>query len=444
MQPWPEAFIHRMQAQLGTAYPAFWAAMQQAPVVSLRRNPAKTAQLPYTVYPVPWHPAGYYLDERPDSFALDPLWHAGAYYVQEASSMALLQALPTSEGPLRILDLAAAPGGKSSLLASWMPPGSLLIANEVIASRNGILRENLERWGMPGVVVTQADPAQFAPLAGSFDVVVVDAPCSGEGLWRKQPYAVEEWSEEAVRHCAARQQRVLAEAAPLVAAGGRLIYSTCTFGTEENDRQVTSLVAAGWEVQTLPALEAAGFTRTVSGGYQAYPHLVKGEGFFLAVLRRTEACINQQSRLGFKPRGLPEAWQAWLTLSESYHLWEDGRGGWAQPAVHAGFIQELSRSVRVTQPGLQLWEQKGKVQRPAHALAVSIALSPRISRLSLPKEMALRYLRGEALPVEAMDPLPHSPQGWLLVAYQGLGLGWAKVAGNRLNNLLPTGLRLRS
>ncbi|MEO6758980.1 MAG: RsmB/NOP family class I SAM-dependent RNA methyltransferase, partial [Saprospiraceae bacterium] len=238
----PPPFERQMQVLLGAAWPNFAAALGTPAPVSIRLNPAK--HLPEPLLPteaaVPWHPQGRYLAERP-VFTLDPGFHAGGYYVQEASSMFLYEALRQTvdfSKKLNVLDLCAAPGGKSTLLADLVGPDSLLVANELIRSRVNSLRENLEKWGAPNVAVTSGEAGDFAGLEGFFDLIVADAPCSGEGLFRKDPAAMGEWSPAAVELCSLRQQRILSEVLPALAPGGILVYSTCTYNTAENEAQV--------------------------------------------------------------------------------------------------------------------------------------------------------------------------------------------------------------
>ncbi|RMG68901.1 MAG: RsmB/NOP family class I SAM-dependent RNA methyltransferase, partial [Bacteroidetes bacterium] len=318
----PPAFAQRVQQQLGPEWPAFQAALTQPAPVSLRWQAAKVAapDLPS----IPWAGQGAYLPERP-AFAADPWWHGGAYYVQEASSMlmelALRQHADLSQ-PLRVLDLCGAPGGKATHLASLLMGDSLLVANEVIRSRAGILAENLARWGAPQAIVTQNDPRDMAALPGFFDVMVVDAPCSGEGLFRRDPEAIGEWSEGNLQLCAERQRRILMDAWPALRPGGLLLYSTCTFFPGENQENLAWL-AQETRAESLPLdLDPAwGWTRQTSGqlfGYQAWPHRVQGEGFFLAVLRKAgespAAAVSRRKRPLLVPatRAQREVLQAWL------------------------------------------------------------------------------------------------------------------------------------
>jgi len=436
-----------MRVQLGAEFDLFETALAMEPPVSLRLNPEKRAYDAAGLVRVPWHPEGYYLPERP-VFTLDPIFHAGGYYVQEASSMILhevLSQLVPAQRPLRILDLCAAPGGKSTLLASWMPPGSLLLANEVIRSRVSPLQENLERWGNPNTFTSSYDPESFAKLNGFFDVVLVDAPCSGEGLFRKDPDAVREWSPEQVQLCAVRQRRILAAAVKLVAPGGTLLYSTCTYNETENDQNAAWLV----ESQKLENLEiklpADWGVVPRSPGYQCYPHRLRGEGFYFVAFRQT--------------RGLPfrgKTGRYMSKLSDLKKREEAVLANWVQDADDLFFLQRPDGTV-LSAPN-ELWndlmlldtalpqgvwlreagEFKGKDFIPAHSLAMSTAMAADWPAVELDRATALSFLKKEniKLPGEA-------PKGWLLARHEGLNLGWMKNLGNRVNNYLPKDWRIR-
>ncbi|MDX1666694.1 MAG: RsmB/NOP family class I SAM-dependent RNA methyltransferase, partial [Saprospiraceae bacterium] len=272
--PLPEAFLQRTRQQLGDEFEAFVRALDGPPPVSIRLHPRKKFSLPENTGKVKWCPGGLYLPERP-VFTLDPHFHAGAYYVQEASSMFLSEAVRQwidLSQPLRVLDLCAAPGGKTTLLNSLLPEGSLLLSNETIASRFRILKENATRWGYANTCLSQADPAALSEIDGFFDLVVVDAPCSGEGLFRKDRNARQEWSEELVDFCAGRQKRILTDALGLLAPGGTLVYCTCTYSREENEDNAHWLCE---EMDLIPrkmTLSSEWGIEEQTYGYQLYPH----------------------------------------------------------------------------------------------------------------------------------------------------------------------------
>ena len=307
MNKLPVEFVERMKTQLADDFSDFEKSLAEIAPTSIRLNSQKTTSEFNDLEKVAWHSEGRYLPERP-IFTLDPAFHAGSYYVQEASSMFLkeifTQKIDTKQ-PLRVLDLCASPGGKSTLIADLLNSESVLVANEVIKSRVGALKENLMKWGFPNYIVSSQDSEEMIELEGFFDVVLVDAPCSGEGLFRKDANAANEWSEENVRICSARQKRILRAAALLVAERGILIYSTCTYNAAENDENV-KWIANSTElvVEKLENLPNEGIVST-EVGYQFYPHKTQGEGFYISVLRQKyseEQFIKAKVRLNKLPK----------------------------------------------------------------------------------------------------------------------------------------------
>lgn len=455
----PPPFVHQMQQLLGHEYPDFAAALQEPPPVSIRYSTGRKQQTangkqqtatlsPQPSAPVPWHPQGRYLSERP-VFTLDPALHAGAYYVQEAASMFLREALRQSldfSNPLKVLDLCAAPGGKSTLLADMLPLDSLLVANEVIKTRIGPLRENLERWGCPNVAVTSAEAEAFGAMQGWFDVVVCDAPCSGEGLFRKDPDAVREWSPEQVEVCAVRQRRILAAAVEALAPGGVLAYSTCTYNRTENEGNAAWLAAEFGLVPLRLEMPADwGITVGEQGGCRFFPHRTRGEGFFIAVFRK---------KSGTSPRHAAPAQFALLKPLAKNALPEAAR--WLRPDVEARFFQTpssevlalpaalesdflfLDKYLKAKWFGVNIGEFKGKDFIPSHALALSRWVSPTLPGLALSREQALLFLKKETFEIP-----PDTPLGWTLAQFEGLNLGWVKLLPNRMNNYLPPERRIR-
>lgn len=445
----PPAFRTQMAAQLGDTLPAFEAALAQESPVSIRLNPRKPAFDPTGLEQVPWCAEGYYLPERP-VFTLDPLFQAGAYYVQEASSMLLAEAMRQTvnlDRPLRVLDLCAAPGGKTTLLASLLSDESLLMCNEVIRTRVPVLRENVEKWGFTNVVITNHDPEEFGKLEGFFDVVLVDAPCSGEGLFRKDAEAVGEWSPENVALCSARQKRILSAALPLVDQGGLLMYSTCTYNDAENTENMQFLAQNGFKNRplTLPA-EWNIVPKEVAGavGYQCYPHLVRGEGFFISVFEKTAFAPARKPNSrpfrdwrALRPRETTQV-RAWLAKPDRFSYWTKPNGEViAVPTALEKDLYFIHDALRNKGFGLELGTFKGNDFIPAHALALSTALLPETPGVELSREDALRYFKKENL------VLDESVRGWVLARYEGLPLGWMKGVGNRVNNYLPKDWRIR-
>lgn len=495
----PQAFIDQMTELLG---PSEAEALCRAidttpPVTSIRINPAKPAACP-DGEAVPWCAAGRYLTDRPQ-FTLDPLFHAGAYYVQEASSMFIEQAwrtiLERQEGleplesleklapienlepleklapldspkapcpALRLLDLCAAPGGKSTLWRSLLPDGSLLVANEPIRQRAQVLAENLTKWGHPDVVVTSAYPDEFAPLGSFFDIIAADVPCSGEGMFRKDEGAREEWSPEAVIACAERQWGIISDVWPALRQGGWLVYSTCTFNAEEDEHMVARICRElGAEVvpiahdpawQIVEGKDAEGNTL----GYHFYPHRTKGEGIYMCLLHKTsEAPTGRSSKKEKKgKKGAKQSGKSsvggsvrggstvapWLACSADFKFF-------SPTEEHIGAVRQslfdpiiaVTGTVRALTAGILLAEEKGKKLIPQHALAMSTALADdAFPRQELDLDSALAYLRREAITLPA-----DCPRGYVVVTHKGRPLGFVNNLGSRANNLYPEQWRIR-
>ena len=441
----PKHWISRMEEQLGDEGKELLAAMQQRAVTSVRVNPAKAHNLTFGKK-VPWHPCGYYLDERP-VFTLDPLFHAGAYYVQEASSMFLREALVQSvdlAAPLTVLDMCAAPGGKSTLLLSGLNADSLLLANEIVPSRVPSLRHNLTKWGYPNYMVSNHHPDDFSSLKGFFDVVVVDAPCSGEGLFRKDDKAIREWSPEHAWQCAIRQQNIIDSAFPLLKPGGVLLYSTCTFNPEENEKNIARwLEKYPLEIIPLDVPESWGIL-TGKYGYHFFPHRLRGEGFFLSSLRNTETGYIRHK---VKPvKGLSKlnkdksaAVERWIDDKYELNLFQKGNGdlvGIPENLLEATSV--IANALKKRSVGVKLGALKGGKLVPSHQLSQNQVLNKTVPKMELNKDEALRFLKKEEFTI----PENSSP-GWKLVSYNGTGLGWAKNLQNRINNYLPNEYRIK-
>lgn len=431
-----------MKELLGEQYLSFRASLATPPPVSIRINPLKHSQIT-SVRSVPWCESGRYLDQRP-SFTLDPHFHAGAYYVQEASSMFLEQAVRQSvdiKQPLRVLDLCAAPGGKSTHLLSLISSDSLLVSNEAIRSRATVLSENIQKWGYSNVVVTNNDPSAFANVPGFFDLVVVDAPCSGEGLFRKDTEAISEWSPDSVALCASRQRRIVEDVWPSLKDNGILIYCTCTYNDSENENNLKWLRSRHdiefirLEVETPGVLEVL---KDQCVGYHFFPHLLQGEGFFISVMRKLEAPDSPPA--GRKMKGqLNKAKDISRWLTGEFVTLDRQDLLIAIPAASSADIQTLSQRLNVVTQGVALGTTKHGKFVPEHSLSLSANLNKKeFQIIDLDLEQALQYLRKDNLTIS-----PHA-KGMSLVQYEGNPLGWANVLETRINNLYPSGWRIKN
>jgi 16S rRNA C967 or C1407 C5-methylase (RsmB/RsmF family)/NOL1/NOP2/fmu family ribosome biogenesis protein len=440
----PPAFEDRMKSSLKNEWEKFSVEHLADAPVSIRINPAKRS-LPVSEN-IPWTAFGQYLDQRP-IFTLDPFFHGGAYYVQEASSMLLEQVVRQSvdlSQPLRVLDLCAAPGGKSTHLLSLLSSDSLLISNEVIRTRASVLSENIQKWGYPNVLVSNNDPQDFQHLTGYFDLIVVDAPCSGEGLFRKDPDARDEWSIDGVELCAQRQRRILQDVFPSLKQNGVLLYCTCTYNEQENEDNLTWLEShhdlepikitgdATWGVQKIKK----------GNGFRCYPHLVKGEGFFIAAYRKLadEQTVRLKTKLVFAkpPIKASDQLNGWVQQSEMFQFVLQDDMIIMIPKRYAADIEFLSKHLRLVTKGTALALLKHEKLVPEHAAALLVGLQTgNFERLPLTKDQALTYLRKDNL------ALNDTRKGFALVTIGELPIGWANLLGTRINNLYPGSWRIR-
>lgn len=426
----------------------FLRGMQEQPPVSVRLNPFKydaaTMPLPSDEDGmVEWCPEGRYLQARPQ-FTLDPLLHAGAYYVQEAASMYVtdvVRRFADLSAPLRVLDLCAAPGGKSTAVRGVLPEGSLLMSNEPMRLRANILMENIQKFGHPDVIVTNNYAIDYQRSGLKFDVVIADVPCSGEGMFRKDEGAVREWSTANVMKCAALQREIITDIMPCLRDGGLLIYSTCTFNAHEDEENVDFIVDT-WDMERLDMRHfIPGETRT--------------EGLFMAALRKpgsgnpvmsasTGKKKDKKAKKG--KQGKAPAVQgaktvsAWLSAGENFDVaMLGGRVVGVGKTWRDVFDTSLDK-LRVIHAGVELGEQKGKDIVPSESLALSLSLAPDAFPVAdVDMETALSYLRRE--PISLSGSMPH---GYVLVSYKGLPLGFVKNLGNRTNNLFPQEWRIRN
>ena len=454
MSTLPKEFLASLEGIEGFDRDAFVGAHESGePVTSVRFNPMRlspTWSLRESGLPVdnmvPWSSQGYYLGQRP-SFTFDPLFHAGVYYVQEASSMFLeqpLRQLLDLDKPLKILDLCGAPGGKSTHIQSLISPESLLVSNEVIRGRAPVLMDNILKWGAGNVVVTSNDPSAFQKIPGYFDVIVVDAPCSGSGLFRKDDAAIRAWSLNNVQLCSQRQQRILADALPALKEDGLLVYSTCSYSPEEDEAIADWLVnecsmescllniEPEWNIVSVHSPE------TGATGYRFYPDKTRGEGFFLACFKKKQEQETLRHRIS-KADLLPAKERAkilpWIRKGE-WELIHEPSGIYA---LDPGMLEDYSllrSQLHVVYQGTRLGELMKDKLVPAHALALSPMVASEIPVNELGYEEAIRYLQRQDFNFTALG------KGWQLVRYQGFNLGWVNVLVNRINNYYPKEFRI--
>lgn len=416
------------------------------PVVSLRHNPLKSGAPAPDADLVPWCAMGEYLGRRPQ-FTLDPAFHQGRYYVQDASSMFIAYIIEQLglEQPVEYLDACAAPGGKTTAAISALPFGSHLVANEYDPRRAAILRENISKWGYPYIHITKGSTEQFLDHPHRFDIIAADVPCSGEGMMRKDPEAVAQWSPALVGQCADRQREIVANLWPALRPGGYLIYSTCTFNLEENESMLHHLVSQyNAEPVSIPVPEQWGIHPSFDSkvaAYRFFPHLVRGEGLFIAVLRKpmeepvASRRASSKRRQSSKTAPLPEAAHSvmqWLAPQYQPTLEYEGDTIYATPS---GYQQGDS-----LRPRIPVAIIKGHSAIPTQELAMSMILRRgALAEAEVDRDTALNYLRHEAiqLPTEA-------PRGLVLLTYQSQPLGFVKNLGNRANNLYPAQWRIRT
>lgn len=449
----PADFKTLMSAQMSTdEFGLFEQALETDRITSIRFNRFKPIPTNQQLQgeEIPWCHDGTYLSERP-SFTHDPLFHAGCYYVQEASSMfvnhVLEQYMPQS--PLVALDLCAAPGGKSTLLASRLPKGSFLIANEPVRPRTHILRENIIKWGIPNVMVTANFALDFQSLGSVFDLILCDAPCSGEGMFRKDEEALAEWSMENIMNCQTRQREIVSDIWKTLKPGGLLIYSTCTFNRLENEDNV-EWFCQELEAEVLP-LNAPEIWGISNGHF--FPHRVKGEGFFIAALRKpcddSTVIVKMKKDKKRKCKEMHKSQKCstdisrWLVCPSDYKIVQINDTTFtAIPSEYIELYNKAKSNLRVVLAGIELGtivnERKGIIE-PSQSLAMSTRLSVEsFPTADLSLKEALSYLRRETV------QLPSTlPSGYVLMRYQGIPLGFMKNIVNRANNLYPMEWRIR-
>ncbi len=445
MQPLNNLFISRIKEQFSTEATNFLSAIDREPRTSVRINRSKNAPQFANATPIPWNADGMWLNERP-LFTLDPLFHAGTYYPQEASSMVIGHILRSIEHLLptapAVLDLCAAPGGKSTLLASWLNNSGVLVANEIVRQRAWILRENIAKWGFGNCVVTNADSATIGQIGATFDLALIDAPCSGEGMFRKDDTARTEWSADNAAMCADRQKEIITNVWDSIAEGGIVIYSTCTFNPAENELQaewinqhfdvefISIPMQPQWGISTVPF--------SCGEGYAFYPHKVDGEGFFVCAMRKTSG-ENRRIKPS-KKSILTEARNVSIPLLHptNYIAMQLSDELIALPRSQATLLATIATKLRPIWIGTPLGKLTRKELIPAEELALQTAIdTSAYPIINLSPTDALHYLRGEWTYTQT------TPQGWCIVACNNQPIGFVKAMGNRVNNYWPKDWRIR-
>jgi 16S rRNA C967 or C1407 C5-methylase (RsmB/RsmF family)/NOL1/NOP2/fmu family ribosome biogenesis protein len=463
-QQLPTSLLASLQTAKGFDEKAFVAVHQSGEqITSVRLNPTKIEKLKIKKLnssfniqdKIPWSTCGYYLSERP-SFTVDPCFHAGAYYVQEASSMFLEQAIRQTcdvNAALKVLDICAAPGGKSTLIQAVISPQSFLVSNEVIKTRVNILAENITKWGAANVLVTNNDAKDFKRLTNFFDLIVVDAPCSGSGLFRKDAAAIEEWSVNNVDLCSQRQQRILADIMPALKPGGVLIYATCSY-SELEDEAIADWLVDNFKLETLKLNVEADWNiiETISPkenayGYRFYPDKVKGEGFFISTFKKAgDAGIsnseikNQKAKAKKNAMAITakdvEVLKPYINNCDDIFFIYQNEEVIAMPKIFETELPIIQSALYIKKAGVKIGTIIRNELIPDHEFAVSTIISEKINTVSVDLPTALQYLRKKDIELNT------DIKGWAIITYQSLSLGLVKILPNRINNYYPKDWRI--
>ena len=445
----PPQFINSISCCQGFDEISFIEAHQNSAPTSIRLNPFKTATLGFQLTnAVPWNTNGYYLTERPN-FTHDILFQAGCYYVQEAGSMFIEHALKSCVNfnePLTAFDVCASPGGKSTLLNSLLDKSSLLVANEVVKQRADVLAQNICKWGTSNTVVTNNDPAAFSEIENVFDIILVDAPCSGSGLFRKQHDAIDEWSLDTVNLCSQRQKRILSDIINSLKEGGTLVYSTCSYSQAENE-DIADWLMSEFELISIkiPVETSWGIVETISDihkayGYRFYPDKTQSEGFFCSVFQKKQVenytSSKKNKHINFTPLKVKEKdiFSNWINDVSAHEIIKFKDDYLLTNRLSIDFINKHSH-LYLKKVGTTIGSVIKQDVIPHHDLALSIHQSAHIPNIKCSNEEALKFLKKELQTIEGN-------KGWNLLTYQNFGIGWIKNLGNRFNNYLPNEFRI--
>lgn len=443
-----EDFIKLLQNQIGLESDNLLKALQSDSYTSIRVNNSKKIENFIDREKISWCEEGFYLKTRPN-FTIDPLFHAGCFYVQESSSMFLahiIKEIGMNLKKINVLDLCAAPGGKSTLLLDNITDDSLLVCNEVIKSRAQILRQNIIKWGKSNVLITNNDPVDFQKLSNFFDLIVVDAPCSGEGMFRKDKNARNEWSLENVNLCASRQKRIVHDVFQALKPGGFFIYSTCTFNESENMENVRCfLKELPISLVKININESWGIKQLENGCFQFYPHLTKGEGFFCAVFQKNEVEISNVYAKKVKPKydfvsnSNVDILKKWVN-TENLDFLHINQGIHAIPVSNIPDISLIMSKLYCIHAGTMIGEIINSDCVPSHDLALSNIISKEIQSINVDLNSAIQYLKRNDISNILNEFVLR--KSWFLVNFQETNIGFAKNIGNRINNYYPKELRI--
>jgi 16S rRNA C967 or C1407 C5-methylase (RsmB/RsmF family)/NOL1/NOP2/fmu family ribosome biogenesis protein len=447
----PQNFLNLLAGSPGFDAENFIKAHQNSDSpTSIRLNPFKISSIKSNNKML-WCSEGYYLDSRP-SFTFDPLFHAGCYYVQEASSMFIDHILQyinkDNDDNIKVLDLCAAPGGKSTLINSALKRNDLLIANEIIKTRVPVLTDNLTRWGTSNTIVTNNDPKDFGRLKGFFDIILVDAPCSGSGMFRKDPAAMGEWSEANVNLCHQRQERILADVYPALKEDGYFIYSTCSYSIEENEN-VLDWLCTEFELESIRipietdwSIVESQSTQKQAWGYRFYPDKVQGEGLFAACLQKKESSgevsntkYKDHQKANFKEM---DQVKPYINEPDNYYYFKINDDWLTIDREHRHSLGILQQYFYIKKSGVRIGKMAGKDLIPDHELALSLAINKdKFLQTELNRQQAIQYLQRENI-----TDFDRTDKGWSLMTFEGHALGWAKLLPNRINNYYPKEIRI--
>ncbi|MDE6481101.1 MAG: RsmB/NOP family class I SAM-dependent RNA methyltransferase [Muribaculaceae bacterium] len=454
----PDGFKTLMRSEIGEKRAEIlFSALREEPETSLRVNIRKLPSKPLypDMMPVEWCISGSYLAERPN-FTHNPLLHAGAFYVQDASSMAYETIVKRliGDNPVRVCDLCAAPGGKTTAILNALPEGSVMLANEYVASRANILKENLCKYGYPDVIATNCDTSRLAEMKGCFDIVAIDAPCSGEGMMRKEEAARRQWSEGLIKQCATLQREIIANGVEMLKPDGFLIYSTCTFNTSE-DEDNAAWIAETYGLEPIDTGLAGkyGIQGEVKGQIPCLrfmPGFTRGEGLFISVFKKPKNSQSDKAPSKARKKGKKDGKGTEKTDKRMIETAKSWVSGDYEIVNHNGFLlamtpetsdllESIPKGVRIISAGVEIGEIKGKDLIPSHPLAMSTVKAHSFPEVELSKEDALRYLSRDAVLLPEQ-----TPKGYVTVTYEGYPLGFLKNLGNRANNLYPNEYRIKN